>query len=179
VGTIGLPIMDTRARVGGVEGGGDAGPGEVGELLIKGPQVMQGYWNKPEETARTLEAGWLHTGDMVSRDEEGYYHFVERVKDMIKYKGHGVYPAELEDLLVTHPAVRECAVVGKHDDLAGEIPVAFVVQTPGQAVTSEELIDFCRERIAPYKRIREVRFVDELPKTPVGKLLKRKIRTLL
>jgi long-chain acyl-CoA synthetase len=98
---------------------------------------------------------------------------------MIKYKGHGVYPAELEDLLITHPAIRECAVVGKHDDLAGEIPVAFVVQAAGQTITSEELIDFCRERIAPYKRIREVRFVDELPKTPVGKLLKRKIRTLL
>jgi long-chain acyl-CoA synthetase len=179
VGTIGLPIMDTTAKIADVERGTDLGSGEVGELVIKGPQVMKGYWNKPEETSHTLERGWLHTGDVMFRDEEGYYHFVERMKDMIKYKGHGVYPAELEDLLIQHPGVRECGVVGRQHPVAGEIPVAFIVRNEGTEVTAEELVEFCSDRISPYKKIREVRFVDELPKTPVGKLLKRQLRTLL
>ena len=112
-------------------------------------------------------------------DEEGYVHFVERSKDMIKYKGHGVYPAELEDVLTQHPAVRECAVVGRPDFIKGEIPLAFIVPKEGMSPTDEELIEFCKEKIAPYKRIREVRFITELPKTPVGKILKKRLREML
>ncbi len=179
VGTIGIPIMDTQARVVHVDQGNALPPGKEGELLVRGPQVMKGYWKRPEETERTLEKGWLHTGDIVAMDEEGYFHFVERFKDMIKYKGYGVFPAELEDLLLQHHAVRECSIVGKPDTIAGEIPLAFVVLKDGQKTTPEELIEFCHERIAPYKRIREVRFIDQLPKTPVGKILKRKLRELI
>lgn len=175
-GTIGIPIMDTQARVVHLDKGNNLPPGQEGELLIKGPQVMKGYWKRAEETQRTLENGWLHTGDVVYMDEEGYFHFVERFKDMIKYKGYGVFPAELEDLLLKHNAVHECSVVGKQDAVAGEIPIAFVVLKKGQTATSEELINFCSERIAPYKRIREVHFIHQLPKTPVGKILKRKLR---
>jgi long-chain acyl-CoA synthetase len=112
-------------------------------------------------------------------DDEGYFHFVERARDMIKYKGHGVVPTELEDVLTLHPAVRECAVVARPEPIAGEIPVAFVVPQEGRAVSEEQLIAFCREKIAPYPRIREVQFIDEIPKTPVGKILKRKLRDML
>jgi long-chain acyl-CoA synthetase len=176
---IGIPIIDTDARVVDVDSGRDQPPMKEGELLIKGPQVMKGYWKDPEGTAKVLEDGWLHTGDIVFMDHEGYFHFVERARDMIKYKGHGVFPAELEDVLTQHPAVRECAVVGRPDVVTGEIPVAFVVPKEGMSVTEEELIEFCREKIAPYKRIREVRFVREIPKTPVGKILKRRLRDML
>lgn len=179
VGTIGIPIIDTEARIVDVETGQEQPLGREGELLIKGPQVMKGYWKNPEETRQTLVGGWLHTGDIAFMDEEGYVHFVERAKDMIKYKGHGVFPAELEDLLTRHPAVRECAVVGRMDAATGEIPVAFVVLKEEASATKEELIAFCKERIAPYKRIREVQFVGELPKTPVGKILKRRLRERL
>jgi len=178
-GSIGIPIIDTEARVIDVETGRDQPPGKEGELLVKGPQVMKGYWRNPEETARTLKEGWLHTGDIVFMDEDGYFYFVERSKDMIKYKGHGVFPAELEDVLTKHPAVRECAVVGRSQPIIGETPVAFVVLKDGMSATDQELIEFCKDKIAPYKRVREVHFVRELPKTPVGKLLKRRLREML
>jgi long-chain acyl-CoA synthetase len=177
--TIGIPIIDTDARVVHVESGRDQPPMEEGELLIKGPQVMKGYWRDAEGTAKVLEEGWLHTGDIAFMDHEGYFHFVERARDMIKYKGHGVFPAELEDVLTQHPAVRECAVVGRPQAISGEIPLAFVVLKKERSVTEEELIEFCREKIAPYKRIREVRFINEIPKTPVGKILKRRLRDML
>jgi long-chain acyl-CoA synthetase len=176
---IGIPIIDTDARIVDVESGRDQPANREGELLIKGPQVMKGYWGDPDASSRTLVGGWLHTGDIMFMDEEGYLHFVERARDMIKYKGHGVFPAELEDILTQHPAVKECAVVGRPEPLTGEIPVAFVVTKEGTSVTEDELMEFCRERIAPYKRIRDVRFVKEIPKTPVGKILKRKLREML
>ncbi len=179
VGTIGIPISDTQAKVVDIDRGGVLPPGKEGELLIKGPQVMKGYWQGPKETERTIEDGWLHTGDIVYMDEEGYFHFVERAKEMIKYKGYQVFPSELENLLLQHPSVRECSVVGKPDSIAGEIPVAFVVLKQCQSVTPEEMTEFCNEKIASYKRIREVRFVDQLPKTPVGKTLKRRLREIV
>jgi len=176
-GSIGIPIIDTEAKVVDVESGTiELKPGEVGELIIRGPQVMKGYWKKDEETRKTLRDGWLYTGDLAKMDVEGYFYIVDRKKDLIKYKGYSVYPAELENVLYTHPAVKECAVVGKPDVEAGEIPKAFVVLKEGFNISKDELIKYCEERVAPYKRIREVEFVSEIPKTLVGKVLRRKLR---
>jgi len=137
---------------------------------------MKGYWNMPEETEKALKDGWLYTGDVAKMDEEGYFYIVDRLKDMIKYKGYGVYPAEVENLLYEHPAVKECMVVGRPAQEVGEIPKAFIVLKQGAQATEEQLIKFCEEKIAPYKRIREVEFVSELPKTAVGKPLRRVLR---
>jgi long-chain acyl-CoA synthetase len=151
-------------------------PGEVGELLVRGPHVMQGYWKAPEETARALRDGWLHTGDIASTDADGFVYIVDRKKEMIKYKGFGIAPAELEALLHEHPAVVDCAVVPRKDPDAGEIPRAFVVRAPGATVTAEELMQFVAGRVATYKQVRAVTFVDEIPKNPSGKILRRVLR---
>ncbi len=154
----------------------ELGPDEVGELLLRGPHVMQGYWKAPEETARALRNGWLHTGDIARKDEHGYVYIVDRKKEMIKYKGFGIAPAELEALLHEHPAIADCAVVPKPDPEAGEIPRAFVVRRPGAKVTAHELMQFTAERVAGYKQIRAVEFVDEIPKNPSGKILRRLLK---
>ncbi|MFC1938022.1 long-chain fatty acid--CoA ligase, partial [Chloroflexota bacterium] len=177
VGSIGIPIMDTDAKIVDVETGTkELAPGEVGELAVKGPQVMLGYWQRPEETRETLRDGWLYTGDIARMDEEGYFYIVDRSKDMIKYKGYGVYPGEVENVLYMHPAIKECAVVGKPDAEAGEIPKAYVVLKDRHSLSEDELIEFCKQRVSPYKRIREVQFITEVPKTPVGKVLRRVLR---
>ena len=176
-GTIGIPIMDTDARIMDEETGTrELPPGEIGELVLRGPQVMKGYLNRPEENAVTLRDGWLHTGDLARMDEEGYFYIVDRKKEIIKYKGYTIAPAEVEATLYEHPAVRECAVVGVPDDLAGELPKAFIVPKDGKSCSEEELIEFCKERLSPYKRIRMVEFIDEIPKTQVGKILRRVLR---
>lgn len=176
-GTIGIPVIDTDARIVDEQTGEtDMPPGQVGELVIRGPQVMKGYLNRPEETAEALRDGWLYTGDLALMDEEGYFHVLDRKKETIKYKGYTIAPAEVEAVLYEHLAVRECAVVGKPDELCGEIPKAFVVLHPGHSATEEELINFCADKISPYKRIRAVEFISEIPKTPVGKLLRRVLR---
>ena len=176
VGSIGIPIMDTLARIVDSETGEEVlPPGEEGELVVKGPQVMKGYWQREEESNDTIRKGWLYTGDVVRMDEDGYFYFVERKKDMIKYKGYGVFPSEVEDILRLHYAVDECSVVGRPDPIHGEIPLAFIVLRPGQQTTEKEIIEFCRDRIAPYKRIREVRFIKELPRSAVGKIQKRRL----
>jgi long-chain acyl-CoA synthetase len=148
-------------------------PGEVGELLVRGPHVMHGYWKAPEETARALRDGWLHTGDIARKDADGYMYIVDRKKEMIKYKGFGIAPAELEALLFEHPAIADCAVVPKKDPDAGEIPRAFVVVRGGASVTALELMQFVSERVAGYKQIRAVEFIDVIPKNPSGKILRR------
>jgi len=148
-------------------------PGEVGELLVRGPHVMRGYWKAPEETARALRDGWLHTGDIAHTDEQGYVYIVDRKKEMIKYKGFGIAPAELEALLYEHPAVVDCAVVPKRDPDAGEIPRAFVVLRAGTAPCADELMQFVAARVAGYKQIRVVEFIDAIPKNPSGKILRR------
>ena len=177
IGSIGLTWPDTEARIVELEKGERTLPvGEVGELAVRGPQVMKGYWNIPEETADVLRDGWLYTGDIAKMDEDGYFYIVDRKKDLIKYKGYSVYPREIEDVIYEHPAVKLCAVVGKPDELSGEIPKAYVVLKEGEEATEEELIQFVRERLAPYKRIREVEFRKELPMTLVGKVLKRTLR---
>lgn len=153
--------------------------GEIGELVVRGPNVMQGYWNKPEATAETLKNGWLHTGDLVYFDEDGYCYVKDRKKDMIVTGAFNVYPKEIEDLLYTHPAVGEAQVVGVPDLIKGEIAVACISLKPGESVTEKEIIDFCRENIANYKAPRYVRFFDELPKTVTGKLEKVSLRKML
>jgi long-chain acyl-CoA synthetase len=176
-GSIGIPISDTDARiVDEPTGKTELLPGEVGELVIRGPQVMKGYLNRPEDTAEVLKDGWLYTGDLATMDEAGYFQIVDRKKETIKYKGYTIAPAEIEGVLYQHPAVKECAVIGKPDSLAGEVPKAYVVLKDGCASSEAELIDFCRQRVAPYKRVREIGFIEEVPKTPVGKILRRVLR---
>jgi len=177
LGTIGIPVTDTDARIVDEETGEvELLPGRAGELIIRGPQVMKGYLNRPADTQEALRSGWLYTGDLAMMDEEGYFHILDRKKETIKYKGYTIAPAEVEAILYEHRAVKECAVVGKSDTLAGEIPKAYVVLRAGHKADEEELIKFCAERIAPYKRIREVEFIEEIPKTPVGKVLRRVLR---
>ncbi|MEM3666416.1 MAG: long-chain fatty acid--CoA ligase [Candidatus Bathyarchaeia archaeon] len=174
VGSIGLPWPDTDAKIVDIETGEkELKPGEVGEIVVKGPQVMKGYWKMPEETAMVLRDGWLYTGDIGRMDEDGYFYITDRKKDLIKYKGYSVYPREIEDVLYEHPAVKLCGVVGKPDPVAGEIPKAFVVLKEGMTATEKEIMDFVNEKVAPYKAIREVEFRTELPMTMVGKVLRR------
>ena len=154
----------------------ELGPGEVGELLVRGPHVMQGYWKAPEETARALRDGWLHTGDIATKDAQGYVSIVDRKKEMIKYKGFGIAPAELEALLHEHPDIADCAVVAKPDPDAGEIPRAFIVRHPGAVLAEAEIMQFVAGRVAGYKQIRAVVFIDEIPKNPSGKILRRLLR---
>jgi long-chain acyl-CoA synthetase len=176
-GSIGIPISDTDARIVDEQNGTtELPPGEVGELVVRGPQVMKGYLNRPEDTAEVLRDGWLYTGDLALMDEAGYFQIVDRKKETIKYKGYTIAPAEIESVLYQHPAVKECAVIGKPDSLAGEVPKAYVVLKDGCTSSDEELIDFCQQRVAPYKRVREVVFIEEVPKTPVGKILRRVLR---
>ena len=174
VGSIGLPWPDTDAKIMDIETGEmDLGTGEVGELVVRGPQVMSGYWKMLEETASVLRGGWLYTGDIGKMDEDGYFYITDRKKDLIKYKGYSVYPREIEDVLYEHPAVKLCAVVGKPDPVASEIPKAFVVLKDGATATEEEIKKFVNEKVAPYKAIRELEFRKELPMTLVGKVLRR------
>ncbi|EKP95558.1 long-chain-fatty-acid--CoA ligase [Thermaerobacter subterraneus] len=173
-GTIGLPVPDTDARIVDIETGTRVlGPGEVGELVIRGPQVMKGYWNRPEETARTLRDGWLYTGDIATMDEDGFFRIVDRKKEMIISGGYNVYPREVEEVLYEHPKVLEAAVIGAPDPYRGEMVKAFVVLKPGQTATEQEIIEFCRQRLAKYKVPRAVEFRSELPKTLIGKVLRR------
>ncbi len=179
-GTIGIPMMDVDARIVDADDGvTELPPDKVGELVIRGPQVMQGYLNRPEDNKETLKNGWLHTGDLARMDKDGYFSIADRKKEIIKYKGYTIAPAEVEAVVYEHPAVKECAVVGKPDPLAGEIPTAFVVLKQGRTATAPELIEFCKKRLSAYKRIREVVFVDEIPKTTVGKVLRRVLRDRL
>jgi long-chain acyl-CoA synthetase len=175
--SVGLHVSDQDEKVVSLDDERTVlGPDAVGELVIRGPHVMKGYWKAPEETARALRDGWLYTGDIARRDADGYVYIVDRKKEMIKYKGFGVAPAELEALLHEHPAVADCAVVPKPDPETGEIPRAFVVLRPRTQVTAAELMRFVEERVAGYKKIRAVEFVDEIPKNPSGKILRRLLK---
>ena len=176
-GSIGLPLADVDAKIVDLDTGTkELSQGEAGELCIKGPQVMQGYWNKPEETKNVLRDGWLYTGDIAREDEDGYFYVVDRKKDMLIYKGYNVYPRDLEEIMAKHPAVQQCAVVGRSEAEAGEIPVAFVVLKAGAAATAQELVDYCAQNVAPYKKIRQIIFKKALPVSGVGKVLKKELR---
>ena len=172
--SVGPPAPDTLEKIVSLDTGEELPVGEVGELMVKGPQVMKGYWNNPEETAACLtEDGWLHTGDVARFDEDGYLYLIERMKEMIKYKGYQVAPAELEALLHEHPAVLDAAVIPKPDEAGGEIPKACVVLRPGSEASPEDLMTFIAGKVAPYKKIREVEFLETIPKTLSGKILRR------
>ena len=175
---IGIPLPDTDAKVVDLETGTrDLPVGESGELAIKGPQVMKGYWNKPDETAHVMTRdGWLLTGDIAVMDPDGYFRIVDRKKDMILCSGYNVYPREVEDVLFTHPAVKEAAVIGVPDPYRGETVKAFLVLKDGAAATKEDVVAFCKERLAPFKVPKQIDFVKELPKTMVGKVLRRVLR---
>jgi long-chain acyl-CoA synthetase len=175
VGTIGVPWPDTDVKIVDAETGEQVlGIGEAGELCIRGPQVMKGYWNMPEETANTLRAGWLHTGDIAVMDEDGYFKIVDRKKDMILGAGgYNIYPREVEDVLYEHPKVLEVAAAGVPVAGKGERVKVYVVLKEGQTATEEEIIAFCRENLAPYKVPKFVEFRTDLPKTIVGKILRR------
>jgi long-chain acyl-CoA synthetase len=176
-GSVGLPISDTDAKIVDVETGTrEMPPGEVGELIIKGPQVMQGYWNRPEETAQTIRDGWLYTGDIGKMDEEGYFYILDRKKDIIIAGGYNIYPREVEEVLYEHPKIIEGAVIGVPDPYRGETVKAFVVFKPGEQATPEEIIAFCRERLAAFKIPRLIEFRESLPKTIVGKVLRKELR---
>ena len=173
--SVGVPVYNTVVRIVG-DDGEDLPPGEVGEIVTSGPQVVAGYWNKPEETAKAIPDGELHTGDVGYMDADGWFYIVDRKKDQINAGGYKVWPREVEDVLYEHEAVREAAVVGVPDEYRGETVKAYVSLRPGKQVTSEELIEFCKQRMAAYKYPRRVEFLDELPKTVTGKLLRRELR---
>ncbi len=177
LGTIGLPWPDVEARIVDIETGEKVLPvGETGELVVKGPQVMKGYWNKPEETAQALRGGWLHTGDIAKMDEDGYFTIVDRIKDMIKTVGENVYPREVEEVLFAHPKVKDAVVVGIPQEFMGEEIKAYIVLKEGMNATAAEIIQFCREQLSKFKVPKEVEFRKELPKTLVGKVLRRVLR---
>ena len=173
--SVGVPVYNTVVRIVG-EDGRDLPPGEVGELVTQGPQVVPGYWNKPGETARALPGGALHTGDVGYMDRDGWFYIVDRKKDQINVSGYKVWPREVEDVLYEHEAVREAAVVGVPDPYRGETVKAYVSLKPGRAVTPAELVAYGRQKLAAYKYPREVEILAELPKTVTGKLLRRELR---
>ena len=177
VGSIGIPFPDTECRIVDLNDGVTAvAVGETGELLIKGPQVMKGYWNMPEETAATLTDGWLHTGDIGKMDEEGYFYIVDRKKDMIISGGYNVYPRDIEEVFYEHPKVQEACTIGIPHPHWGEAAKVFVVLKEGETATEEDLITYCEDKLAKYKLPTEIEFRQELPKTNVGKILRKDLR---
>jgi long-chain acyl-CoA synthetase len=177
VGSIGLPLPDTEAQIVDVDTSAPLKVGETGELAVKGPQVMKGYWHNSEETGMVLRNGWLLTGDIARMENDGYFYITDRKKDLIKTKDYSVYPRELEDILYEHPAVKLCAVVAKHDALVGDVPKAFVVLKDCKEASMKELMAFVNEKVAPYKAIQEVEFRKELPISGAGKVLRRVLKT--
>ncbi len=172
---IGVPIQDTEAMIVG-DDGQPMPVGEVGEVWMRGPQIMAGYWNKPEQTAEALHDGWMRSGDVGFMDADGWFYLVDRKKDMISASGFKVWPREVEDVLIAHPAVREAAVVGEPDAYRGETVKAFVSFKPGQTASLEEITAHCRERLASYKVPRMIEVIEELPKTLTGKIQRVALR---
>ncbi|MGD2250167.1 MAG: long-chain fatty acid--CoA ligase [Candidatus Methanofastidiosia archaeon] len=175
-GSIGIPFPNTDCKIVDVEEGThELAIDTLGELCIKGPQVMEGYWHQPEETDNTLRNGWLHTGDIAKVDNDGYFYIVDRKTDMIIASGFNIYPRDIEEVLYEFPKIKEAAVAGVPDEYRGETVKAFIVLKEGVKATKEEIIDFCRKNLAKYKVPKEVEFKDELPKTIVGKVLRREL----
>ncbi|MGH3000552.1 MAG: class I adenylate-forming enzyme family protein, partial [Gaiellaceae bacterium] len=172
---VGLPVFNTISAIVD-EDHRELPAGAVGEITISGPQVVPGYWKKPDDTRQTMPEGVLHTGDVGFMDEDGWFYVVDRKKDLINAAGYKVWPREVEDALYAHPAVREAAVVGVPDDYRGESVKAFISLKDGQSADESELIEFCKKRMAAYKYPRQIEILDELPKTPTGKILRRELR---
>lgn len=176
-GSIGIPVPDTDMKlVDPTDGVTEVKPGDRGELIVKGPQVMTGYWNNPGETANQLKDGWLYTGDVAVQDEDGYVYIVDRTKDMIIASGYNIYPREIDEVLYQHPKVAEAATVGVPDEYRGETIKAFITLKPGETATEEEIIEFCKDKLAAYKRPKIIEFRDNIPKSAVGKLLRKNLR---
>lgn len=175
-GTIGLPWPDTFCRIVNMETGEELDPGQIGELQIKGPQVMKGYWNRPEETEKVLQDGWLSTGDIAKMDQDGYFYIIDRKKDMIIAGGFNIYPREVEEVLYEHPGIQEAAVIGVPDEYRGETVKAYIVLNKDFALTEKEIEQFCRERLASYKVPRLYEFRNDLPKSTIGKVIKRVLK---
>jgi acyl-CoA synthetase (AMP-forming)/AMP-acid ligase II len=177
-GSVGVPVPNTECRLIDPATGEDVGPGERGELWVRGPQVMKGYLNNPQATADTLDdEGWLHTGDVAVVDEQGVYTVVDRVKELIKYKGYQVAPAELEAVLIGHPEIADAAVIGVKDTESGEeLPKAFVVRAAGSELTAEAVIDYMAAKVAPHKKVRLVEFIEQVPKSSAGKILRKELK---
>ncbi|HPE06684.1 MAG TPA: long-chain fatty acid--CoA ligase [Smithellaceae bacterium] len=177
VGSIGFPIPDTDVRLVDVEKGEtDVPDGQPGEIIMKGPVIMQGYWNNPGETAGQLKDGWLHTGDIATRDKDGYIFIVDRKKDMIIAGGFNIYPRDIDEVLFQHPKVAEAVAIGIKDKYRGETVKAFVVLKPGERCAEEEIINFCKEKLAPYKVPKLVEFRESIPKSAIGKILRKVLR---
>jgi long-chain acyl-CoA synthetase len=177
-GSIGIPISDTECKIVNVESGENTSPLEPGDLVIKGPQVMKGYWNMPNETSLVLRGGWLFTGDIAVMDADGYFRIIDRKKDMINVSGFKVYPREVEEVLYQHPAIKEAAAVASPDPDSGEVVTAFVVLNDAfkARISPFDIIEFCKERLANYKVPRTVKFMELLPKSPAGKILRRDLK---
>jgi long-chain acyl-CoA synthetase len=177
VGSIGIPFPDNDVRLVDIESGTeDVKQGERGEIIMKGPLVMQGYYNNPAETANQLRDGWLHTGDIAQMDEDGYIFIVDRKKDMIIAGGFNIYPRDIDEVLYQHPKVSEAVSVGIPDEYRGETVKAYVVLKPGQTATEQEIVDFCKQKLAAYKVPKLVEFREALPKSAVGKILRKILR---
>jgi long-chain acyl-CoA synthetase len=177
VGSIGIPFPDNDVRIVDIEDGkSDVAPGEPGEIIMKGPLIMREYWNNPQETAGQLKDGWLYTGDIATCDEEGYMYIVDRKKDMIIAGGFNIYPREIDEVLFQHPKVAEAVSLGVKDAYRGETVKACIVPQPGETPTQEEIIAFCKERLAPYKVPKIVEFRESLPKSAIGKILRKILR---
>jgi len=176
IGTIGLPVSDTDSMIVDPETRKPLAPGQQGELAVKGPQVMKGYWNMADETSAVLQDGWLYTGDIAVMDEEGFFRIVDRKKDLIISAGMNVFPREVEEVLYQHPKVSEAAVVGIPSAVRDEVVKAFIVAKPGQTLTRGELLQFCRDKLAKFKVPKEIELRDALPKSAAGKILKRVLR---
>jgi long-chain acyl-CoA synthetase len=172
-GSVGLPVADTDVTILSAESGEPVPLGQAGELLVRGPQIMAGYWHRPEETADVLEGGWLRTGDIARMDDHGFLFIVDRSKDLIITGGENVYPREIEEVLYEHPKIKEAAVVGVPHPFGGEVAKAFIVARPGEDLTKNEVLSFARERLAKHKVPRAVEFRADLPKSSSGKVLRR------
>jgi long-chain acyl-CoA synthetase len=176
VGSIGLPLPDVDCKIISLDDEvTELPPGEIGELVIKGPQVFKGYHNMPTETENTLRNGWLYTGDIARMDEEGYFYIVDRKKELIKPGGYQVWPREVEEVIISHPKVLEVGVAGVPDPYRGETVKAWIVPKAGETLTEAEILEWCRERLAKYKIPTQIEFRSELPKTTVGKILRREL----
>jgi long-chain acyl-CoA synthetase len=178
-GTVGVPIPDTDVKIVSIDDPEkELPPGEPGEILIKGPQIMMGYYRRPEETAHVLKDGWFYSGDIGVFDDDGYLSIVDRKKDMIIAGGYNIYPLELDDVLMAHPKILEACTIGVPDEYRGETVKAFIVVKEGETLTEEEITQYCKEKLAAYKVPKIFEFIDELPKSAVGKVLRRKLKEM-